>query len=92
MTSGHLLVSFAPGDADEFLDASSITQSLGVLHVLSDDLVQGTADSRDSVVRHGLPNSIGSSPITVVVVPPGQSVDQVSHCVLACCGEKETSW
>lgn len=45
-----LLVSFAPGDADELLDAAGVPQGLGVLHVLGDDLMQGTADSCDGVI------------------------------------------
>ena len=53
-TLAHSLVSFAAGDADEFLDAAGIAQSFGVLHVLGDDLVQCAADGSYRVVRHGL--------------------------------------
>lgn len=49
-TTLGLLVSFAPGDADELLDAAGVPQGLGVLHVLGDDLMQGAADSCDGVI------------------------------------------
>lgn len=45
-----LLVSFAPGDANELLNAPSVPQGLSVLHVLSDDLMQSAADSCDGVI------------------------------------------
>lgn len=52
--SKNSLVAFAAGDADELLDAASVAQSFGVLHVLGDDLMQRAADGGDRVVRHGL--------------------------------------
>lgn len=85
-----LLVSFAAGDADEFLDTASVPQGLGVLHVLGDDLMQRTADSCDGVIRHGLSHqdaAVGaSSPATAVVVvaAPRQTVHQVPHGVFTC--------
>lgn len=45
-----LLVPFAAGNADELLDAAGVPQSLGVLHVLGDDLMQRAADSCDGVI------------------------------------------
>lgn len=48
------LVSFAAGDPDEFLDAASISEGFGVLHVLGDDFMQRAADGRYRVVGHGL--------------------------------------
>lgn len=92
----RLLVSFAARDADELLDASGVPQGLGVLHVLGDDLVQRAADSRDGVVRHGLPHqaagvgAASSCPAAVVVVAAtGQTVHQVPHGVFTCQGGKE---
>lgn len=89
-----LLVSFAAGDADELLDATGVPQGLGVLHVLGDDFVQCAADSRDGVVRHGLPrqdaavgaSSASSSPAATVVVVAAsrQTVHQVPHGVFTC--------
>lgn len=45
-----LLVSFATSDADEFLYPAGVSQCFGVLHVLSDDLMQSAADSRYRIV------------------------------------------
>lgn len=39
LTTANSLVSFAAGDADEFLDATGVAQGFGVLHVLGDDFV-----------------------------------------------------
>lgn len=39
LTTANLLVSFAAGDSDEFLDATGVAQGFGVLHVLGDDFV-----------------------------------------------------
>lgn len=46
----YLLVSFATSDANELFYATSIAQSFGILHVLSDDFVQCTADSSYCVI------------------------------------------
>lgn len=77
-----LLISFAFRDADQLLDAACIPQGLGVLHVLGDHFVQGTADSGDRIIRHGLACRI------VAVVSSWKPVDQISHGVLAF-GEKK---
>ena len=81
--AGHLLVSFAPGDAGELLDAAGVTQGLGVLHVLGDDLVQGAADGGYSVVGHGLAGGAVGCAAAGAVAAPRQAVDQVAHGVLA---------
>ena len=96
-----LLVSFAAGNANELLDAAGVPQGLGVLHVLGDDLVQGAADSRDGVVRHGLPHqtagvaaSSSTTGAVVVVAASGQAVHQVPHGVFTCGhgGLRVTGW
>lgn len=79
-----LLVSFAPGDANELLNAPSVPQGLSVLHVLSDDLMQSAADSCDGVIWHGLSQQavgIASSPTAAIVVVAAsrQTVHQVPH-------------
>lgn len=79
-----LLVSFATGDANELLNAPSVPQGLSVLHVLSDDLMQSTADSCDGVIWHGLSQQavgVASSPTAAVVVVAAsrQTVHQVPH-------------
>lgn len=76
---GYILVSFAACDANKLLDASSITQGLGVFHVLCNDLVKSAADGCDGVVRHALSHTA----TTAVIVASWQAVDQVSHGVLA---------
>lgn len=95
--SCHLLVSFAAGDANELLNATSVPQGLGVLHVLGDDLMQCAADSCDRVIWHGLSHqavcvaSPSSSTIAaaVVVAASRQTVYQVPHGVFTCHGGKK---
>lgn len=60
----------ALGDVDQLLDAPCVSQGLGVLHILTGDLVQGAADG-----RHGLVRQQGG-------VSPRETVHQVPHCVL----------
>lgn len=50
----HSLVSFAADNADKFFNASGITKSFGVLHILGDDFVQGAADGSYRIIWHGL--------------------------------------
>ena len=45
--AADLPVSSALGDVHQLLYASRISQSLGVLHILAGDLVQGAADGTD---------------------------------------------
>ncbi len=90
-TLAYSLVSFAAGDADEFLNAAGVPQGLRVLHVLGDDLMQCTADSCDGVIRHGLPHQTAgvaaassSATAVVVVAASRQTVHQVPHGVFTC--------
>lgn len=76
------LVSFAPGDADELLDAACVSQCLGVLHVLGDDLVQGAADRRHRVVRHGFAGCAVVGATAAGVTAPRKTVDQIPHRIL----------
>lgn len=77
------LVPFAPGDPDELLDAAGVSKRLGVLHVLGDDLMQGTADRRHGVVRHGFPRrAVVGATAAISVVAPRKAVDQIPHGVL----------
>lgn len=79
------LVSFAPGDADELLDATGVSQGFGVLHVLGDDLMQGAADCRHRVVRHGFACCavVGAAGAAAAgVTAPRKAVHQIPHRVL----------
>ena len=67
----------ALADVDQLLDAPRVSQGLGVLHVPAGHLVQRAADGCHRLVRQQ-----GG-------VPPGQSVHQVSHCILPWGGERE---
>lgn len=93
-----LLVSFAAGNTDELLDATGVSQGLGVLHVLGDDLVQRTTDSCDGVIRHGLPyqaagvaTSSSTATAVVVVAASRQTVYQVPHGIFTC-GHEGEEW
>jgi len=87
-----LLVSFAPGDANELLYAAGVPQGLGVLHVLGDNLVQCAADSSYGVIGHGLSrqdtavaaSSASTAASVVVVAASGQTVHKVPHGIFTC--------
>lgn len=74
-----LPVSSALGDVHQLLYASRVSQGLGVLHVLAGDLVQGAADG-----RHGLIRQHAGAGAT------WEPVDQVSHGVFPCPGQKSS--
>lgn len=68
--SGPLSTSL--GDVDEFLDASRVGESFGVLHVFAGDLVERTANGRDRLIGQ------------LSGATSGQPVHQVTHRVLPC--------